>query len=418
MSNMLRPGLFATVVFVSIAAAQTPPTPRPLGRVRATSTEALASVSQVRGLPGGRLIVNDVTGRRVLLFDSTLKVVTVIADSTGTTANAYGSRLGGLIAYRGDSTLFVDPASLSMLMIDANGAIRRTLAAPRPSDIQNLIGGPFGTPGFDSQGRLVYRIGIRAQRRPPPADGSLPTPPPLPDSALVVRVDLASRKLDTVVTFGIPKIRFSLFTIQIGDHTGTGASSVVNPVPWTDDWALLSDGTIAIVRGREYRVDFIDGTDKLTSGPKLPFEWQRLTDDDKRAILDSTRTELEKVVAARLAVRAAAAGTSASSARGASPTVQAAAPPVALVDADEIPDYRPAFRQGAARGDADGNLWIRTSKIVNGAAEYDVIDNKGTLVDRVLVPPGRVIAGFGPGGTVYMGVVDGSITRLERATVH
>ena len=93
-------------------------------------------------------------------------------------------------------------------------------------------------------------------------------------------------------------------------------------------------------------------------------------------------------------------------------------PLVDFVDPSELPDYRPAFRQGAARGDADGNLWIRTSKSVNGGSVYDVINNKGELTDRVLVPPGRVIAGFGPGGMVYMGVVDGTVTRVERARMH
>ncbi len=90
-------------------------------------------------------------------------------------------------------------------------------------------------------------------------------------------------------------------------------------------------------------------------------------------------------------------------------------PPLQFVTPSEMPDYRPAFRQGAARGDADGNLWIRTSKVVNGGTVYDVINNKGELTDRVLVPPGRVIAGFGPGGVVYTGVSDGVITHLERA---
>jgi hypothetical protein len=54
-------------------------------------------------------------------------------------------------------------------------------------------------------------------------------------------------------------------------------------------------------------------------------------------------------------------------------------------------------------------------KNVNGGAVYDVISNKGELINRARVPPGRVIAGFGAGGTVYMGVVDRDVVRLERA---
>jgi hypothetical protein len=427
---------FAFAVAGSAAAAQQLPPVHPLGPVLGTSTEPLASVSQVRALPGGRVLVNDNTGRRVVMFDSTFKTVTVIADSTSATASAYGSRLGGLIAYRGDSTLFVDPASLSMLVIDANGKIVRTMAVPRPNDVQFLIGGPFGTPALDARGRLVYRASIPTLFTPAMMQSG--KPPAQPDSALVVRFDLASRKLDTIAKVGIPKITLNMVRDDNGRVT---VNPIVNPMPWTDDWAVLSDGTVAIVRGRDYRVELVDEDGKVTSPPKLEFDWQRMTDEDKTAVIDSTRQQLEKMRAAQMAQLGA--GSKADSAAkpsarqlaqpdggvrmnitiagpggggGAMPT-GFTLPEVQFVSLTEMPDYRPAFRQGASRGDADGNLWIRTSKVVNGGAVYDVIDNKGKLIDRVLVPPGRVIAGFGKGGVVYMGVVDGNITHLERARV-
>ncbi len=449
MHTMNRVITIALIAAASTAGAQQQPLPpvRPLGPVLATSTEPLSSVSQVRALPGGRVIVHDLTGRRVLMFDSTFKNATVIADSTSATGNAYGSRLGGLIAYRGDSSLFVDPQSISMLVIDPNGKIVRTMAAPLPKEVQSLIGGQNGTPGFDGQGRLVYRSQIRpvANFTKAPAPGEFQMPQ-LPESSIVVRVDLKTRAVDTAATFRIPKISLN---VNRDDNGRVMINTTVNPMPWTDDWALLSDGTLAIVRGQDYRVDFVAADGKVTAGPKMPFEWQRLSDDDKAAIIDSTKSAIEKLRAAQEAANALANpdGAKADSARNAAASgrqrvqadgggnVQIAVggrgdgpsgtpgagpigftmPPLQFVSPSEMPDYRPVFRQGASRGDAEGNLWIRTSKMVNGGTVYDVIDSKGELKDRVLVPPGRVIAGFGPNGMVYMGVLDGPITRLERA---
>ena len=90
-------------------------------------------------------------------------------------------------------------------------------------------------------------------------------------------------------------------------------------------------------------------------------------------------------------------------------------PPLQFVTPNELPDYAPPFTTGAARADLDGNLWVRTSFVVNGGPVYDVIDTRGELVDRVSLPAGRIIAGFGRGGRVYMGVREGAGARLEQA---
>ncbi|MGH7653794.1 MAG: hypothetical protein ACREN6_03940 [Gemmatimonadaceae bacterium] len=427
----------------SMAGAQQLPQPVPLGPVTAMSTEPMSSVAQVRALPGGRVLVHDLTGRRVLMFDSTFKNATVVADTTGATGNAYGSRLGGLIAYRGDSSLFVDPQSISMLVIDGSGKIVRTMAAPLPNEVNQLIGGQNGTPGFDPQGRLVYRAQLRLQglgRGGTPGQFQMPQ---LPESSLVVRVDLKSRKVDTAATFRIPKINLN---VTRDDNGRVMVTPTVNPIPWTDDWAMLADGTIAIVRGQDYRVDFVSPDGRVTAGPKIPFDWQRLSDEDKTKIIDSTRTAIEAQRAAQIAANALAnpEAAKADSARNAAASGRQRAtadgggnliivggrgggpgpsgpigftpPPLQFVTPSEMPDYRPVFRQGASRGDEEGNLWIRTSNVSASGTEYDVIDNNGELKDRVLVPQGRVIAGFGPGGVVYLGALDvAGIAHVERA---
>ena len=421
----------ALVAGAAAASAQTLPPVRPIGPLLATSAEPMVAVSQVRALPGGRVLVNDNTGRRVLLFDSTLTHFTIVADTTAATAHAYGATIGGLIPWHGDSTLFVDPALLAMLVIDANGKVVRTLAAPNPNEVNFLIGGPYGTPGLDQQGRLVYkaRVGGFGKIIPAPVPGQ-PPPPDIPDSGMVVRFDLVTRKVDTVAKFVVPS-----FVFHISREDGwTTATTIVNPIPWTDDWALLADGSVAIVHGREFGVDMFDAKGTLARTAKLPFDWERLNDADKTAVLDSAERAM-KAANPDIVIRSA----SSSNADTTHHVLRRLPPPDAtvprntgvaggrpinasrvteFVSLDEMPDYRPAFRLAAARGDADGNLWIRTTKIMDGGAVYDVVNRQGALIDRIQVPPGRVIAGFGPGGVVYMGVLDGTTARIERAQLH
>jgi hypothetical protein len=87
------------------------------------------------------------------------------------------------------------------------------------------------------------------------------------------------------------------------------------------------------------------------------------------------------------------------------------------IEPNEVADYRPPFPHGATRVDADGNLWIRTTTMVNGQPVYDLVNQRGELFDRVQLPPFRTIAGFGP-GVVYMAVKDaGGVVHLEAASI-
>jgi hypothetical protein len=438
----LVPLLLAAAAAAPVAAQSAAVAVRQLPAPTATSAEVIGSLAGVRQLPNGKLLVNDQAGRRVLLVDSTLTVLGVVADSTSGTANAYGIRPGGLLGYRGDSTLFVDPASLSMLVIDPAGKVVRVMAAPRPSDVQFLVGGPFGNPGFDARGRLIYRsFGRPNFVRPAP--GVPMTPPQMPDSAALVRFDLATRKLDTAAFFKIPKQSVNVTQDERG---GMRITTNINPLPLVDDWSVMSDGSIAIVRGREYRVELIGADGARTLADKIPYDWQRLSDSDKVAFLDSTKASMERMLAARRAGDggasaggdAGAAGTAgtqqmvmrvqqrggAPGGGGAQVTVGGSPangelPALNFVAASELPDYKPVFGPGAVRADADDRLWIRTipTKPTPGGAIYDVIDRAGKLVDRVQVPANTTIAGFGEGGVVYLGMRDSTGIHLQRSVL-
>ena len=451
------------------AAAQKLPPVRQLAPATIATSENLRAVSAVRHLSDGRVLVNDIIGRRVLLFDSTLKTFTIVADTTSATGTAYGPRPGGLIAFRGDSTLFVDPASLSMLVIDGNGRIARVMSAPRANDANFLVGGPFGTPGFDPQGRLVYRAPPRitfggggprgGAAAAPGGSRDAFTPPTIPDSAPLVRVDLATRKLDTLAFFKTPQIRMNVNREADG---GIRVMPTVNPLPVIDDWGILPDGTVALIRGSDYHIDWITPEKSVTSSAKIPFEWERLSDEAKVAYIDSTRKAFEAArargdlsgmfggafggapvmrisgpggpgpVAGAAAAPAAPGAPAAGGAAGTTVTTRENAtavtgagggpfggqlPQVSFVEPGELPDYKPPFAGGATRVDAEGNLWIRTTQNLKGLPVYNVVNRKGELIDRVQLPAGRVIAGFGAGGVIYLAFRDGDVAKLEKARV-
>jgi hypothetical protein len=313
------------------------------------------------------------------------------------------------------------------------------MSVPRSEDATALVSAANGMPGLDASGRLVYRAPMRrgarmgAEQR---GAGAPPAPAELPDTSPLVRIDLATRKLDTVAF-----VKYQRPNIQItrGDDGSMNVRNVLNPLPVVDDWAVLSDGTIAIVRGRDYHVDLVGPDGRLTSAPKVPFDWKRLSDEEKVALIDSV-----KAARARMAAAAPATATAGGARAGGGPAdapvsmtmtviggpggapggapggqVMRSGPgDVSFVDPTELPDYQPPFFAGAARADAEGRLWVRTipTKGIAGGPVYDVLDRTGALVDQVQVPAGRTIVGFGPGGVVYLTSRDaGGATILERA---
>ena len=432
---MRRYILFAALLSATPALSQSLPPVRPIGATVARSTEPMGSVSTTVALSDGKVLVNDILKRRVLLMDSTFTEVTVVADSTSSTANAYGGRTGGLLSYRGDSALFVDPSSMSMLVINSAGKITRVMSAPRPQDVNFLIGGPNGSPGFDAKGRLVYRAQPAMRMAAPRGGGAGPILPEFPDSVPVVRFDLGTRTLDTAGFFRINRPNMTVTQTASG---GISISSTTNPIPTVDDWALLSDGTIAFVRGADYSINWVSPDGSKSSTGKVPYEWQRLDEDGKIALLDSARKALEAAreraragmaggaagveIATRMAVTAGAAPPARGGGGGGAPGAPGARmelPPINMIDADKLPDYRPAFTAGSARGDLDGNLWVRTTSPVGNAGPiYFIINTKGEVIDRVQLPEGRLIAGFGKHGDVYMALRDAEgNARVERAKI-
>ncbi len=413
------------LAFASGVAAQQPPTVRLIAAPEASSKPTLGLAAAVRQLPNGNVLVNDVARRQLVLLDHTLGAATIVADSTSGGANSYGPRGGAIIGYTGDSTLFIDPADLSMFVLDPAGAITRVAAVPRSQDAAMMGSNLANTPALDGSGRLVYRAGI-GRIMPAVSKNGTFSMPELPDSSAIVRVDLATRKVDTAGYFKIAKTK--MITSQVEGRVSM--TTEINPMQVLDDWAVLSDGSIAIIRGRDYHVDWVGQDGTVSSSPKMAFDWHAMSDDDKVAVIDSARTQMERMRAAGPGPQPGGPGAdgvrqmvvSSFGTSGDGPSRQTsisagALPAPAFVSPSELPDYRPPFTSGAAKADLDGNLWIRTSATRAGSIAgpiYDIVNRKGEVTDRVQVPAGRAIVGFGKGGVVYMTARDDKGAWIER----
>jgi hypothetical protein len=373
---------------------------RDVGPVQARSTFGITSVYPgIRALSGGRLFVNDQVGKRILLLDSALTIVAVPFDSTAGGRNSYGPRGLGLIPQRGDTTYVAEPTSVSFIVLDRDGKTVRVESAPRPSDLGVLAASNYGFPRIDPGGRLIYRVAARPAAPQRRADGSMPLAQPA-DSAIIQRVGADGRVVDTIARIRISSLRNVLDTLEGG---ATRQRMIFEVLPNIDEWTVLADGTVAIVRGADYHIDWYAPDGARTTTPKMPMDWRRLSDDDKKQKVDSARATYESTRTAETRARAEASN----------------APRIDFVDPKELPDYVPPVRLYGVKADPNGNVWIlpSTSSFAAGprGLVYDVANRKGEIVERVRLPERRVLAGFGDDGVIYMLASEGGKYFIERA---
>jgi hypothetical protein len=195
---------------------------------------------------------------------------------------------------------------------------------------------------------------------------------------------------------------------------------------------------------------------------KLPFDWKRITDDDRTKLVDSLQT-------------LAKAATERSGGSGGGGFRMSFEP----VAAEKLPDYYPPIKAGTTMADFDGNLWVlpATSNLsaqlaaqfmggmgggmggmggrggppaagaagaagARGAGRaagdttrgafpaaamgmmaammnqpplvYDIISPAGKMIERVKLPAGRQLLGFGPNGAIFLGARDGRQIIVEK----
>jgi len=362
------------------------------------------SAPSVRELPDRRILVSDRVARQLLLFDSTLKKARVILDSgAADPTHRFVARdpiqrmnewsHGRISPFERDQTLFIDGVAQSYIVIGPDGSKVAVQAAPNTPSVRL-----DRAAAVDSRGRGVQRV------EPPvgSSNGFFYQVPP--DSQPLIRAALGEPP-DTLGWLRVPPR-----TTKMG---------VANPLPVNDDWALLSDGSVAVVRATDLHMDWVEPDGSRRSTPRIPFDWVRLSDEQKQALVDSLHAHY---------VLHPITDTYAGGAHGPIDVPE-------IISATALPDYVPPFGGYTAIGDAEQHLWIRiftageypnslrpgndsgvtAPKMLSdvgygvslrpptGSPVYYVIDKSGTVVDRVRVPAGLRIVGFGRGSVYLLG---------------
>lgn len=409
---MQKVSVFLFVVAAATAGAQTPVPIHQIGPILASSTENVGQAITVRATSDGHVIVGAGARQRVYAFDSTLQHFTIVADS-GSGTGVLPIRTTGVIPYLADSTLLPDFGANALLVLDATGKQVRSMAPPRAQDLMFLsIPAAFGRPGFDPKGRLIYRTQVPPSIRPSPTpsgDQKVTMTPVSPDSSPILRGDFDKRTVDTVVWIKTPSQ--GRMGMEMKENPAGGAPTItmhmlVNPFPMADEWALLSDGTIAIVRAHDYHIDWVDPDGSRRSTAKMPIDWRRYSDEERRLRVDSVKRVVDEQLKRQMSQMPPGA-----------PQIKM---DVNVVPDSEFPQFYPPIQQGAVLADLDGRLWIlpTTSTNAGNGLTYDIVNRKGDIVERVQLPKDRALAGFGPHGVLYMTRNEAGKAYLERAMVN
>ncbi len=371
-------------------------TPRPaaaqaqiqrLDRPEAVFPEPFTSVSGLRELSDGRILIADRTEKHVSFVDFATGSMREIG-RVGGGPGEYQSP-GGLVALPHDYTLLLDLANLRLTRIAPDGKLEME---SWPMMSPNGFVRPSAA---DAQGRLFYSAsgGMRIGR----GGGEASTPP---DSVPIIRWDPATDVTDTVGMFYSPSAT-SLGGGNISFSTGrSGRISLAGfrrqPFSPMDAWAALPDGSVAVARATTYRMDWYrNGVS--TAGPTIEYDPIRINQAEKEAWADGQSNQHGMFVAGD---------------GGGSRALEMARPDI---DEIEFPDYKPPFPVSGIRATPDGQIWVQRYQRHNEErALFDVFNEHGGLIKQVLLPAGRRLIGFGDGVLYAVMTDEDDLEWLER----
>jgi hypothetical protein len=332
--------------------------------------EEFTGITSVRELSDGRVLVTDPRDKGIAVVDFSRSTIEKIGRQ-GTGPGEY-QMAGPLVALTGDSTLMIETRTRRILVL-AGARIVATLTPESPL----VLATQGAVTSADRFGHVLSRVGAAA----PPRSGTRNLGSS--DSGLVIRVQRGTNARDTIAAVRMPPAQIT----TSANAKGEIASVSIRRMPWSvgEEALLFPDGSVAVARLDPFRVDWRAPNGNWTRGAALPVPVIRMTDREKRALMDRT----------------------------ANSNGTAVQPPETYPDWPAVvPPFTPAPALLAA---PDNRLLVLRFRSADFAdTRYFVVNRRGTLDAELRLPENERIVGFGA-RSAYVAVADGDgIQRLER----
>jgi hypothetical protein len=187
---------------------------------------------------------------------------------------------------------------------------------------------------------------------------------------------------------------------------GGGGEQMVRmlPIPMSpqDDWAVARDGRVALVRSADYHVEWINPDGRPVVGSANRYRPVSVGQAEKEQWVE------------QLAVSGLSISVSIENGRRSMSFGRGRGGSQAGVDEYQWPDAMPAFRAGRTRVTPEGSLWVERYTKAGAEPVFDVFDGNANLVERVILPTGARVVGFGRDAVYVIRPDEFDLQWLER----
>jgi hypothetical protein len=367
----------ALALLAAPAFAQNVPT-RTLNRPEVEYSEPFTSITGVRELRDGRVIVADPRDKTVQVLDLRAGSGQVLGRE-GSGPGEYGMPFR-VLPMAGDTTGIADMLNNRILMITPQGRVGGFVDLNVPSEggrgARGMVMVGNNMPSMsDARGRMYMQGAPFAfvNGRPQPAD-----------SVPLIRWDRTTNKRDTLAFLKLPQNSSSISGGRgnVSIRIGGGA-----PFRGADQITVAPDGRVAIIHADPYSVTYVSETGQRTNGQPIRYDRVRVTEGHRQEWREAQKGTSRMMMTNDNGRRSA--------------TV---APNTDVQDPEDWgDDFMPPFLGGAVNPvmfAQDGHLWVRRTGPAGQPPTYDIIDRAGNLAMKVVLPQRSRLVGFG-NGTVY-----------------